>query len=283
VENVAASRGRVLVTGASKGIGRAIAERLAHSGWEVIGTCRDPRALPVAERVKGVSYLPLDLSRESSVAALARKVGRVDVLVNNAGESPVGPAEEFPLGRVRSHFEVNFFGPVRLTQVLVRPMRERGRGTIIFIGSIRSEAPTPFSSFYSASKSALRSFAGCLRLEVKQYGVRVAVIAPWHVRTTLSQEMQVRRGSPYREALERVKADRDRRIAAAPDPRSVADAVEQVIAAPNPKPFSTVGKPILSLLMRLAPRGFVERISARMVKLHGAAPGRIRGRPGRTL
>ena len=92
-------------------------------------------------------------------------------------------------------------------------MREKKSGTIIFIGSIRSEVATPFSSIYSASKAATRSFGESLRMEVRDYGVRVAVVAPWHIRTTLQQGMLSRPGSPYGSALARVKENRDEGIA----------------------------------------------------------------------
>jgi len=85
-------------------------------------------------------------------------------------------------------------------------MRERRQGTVIFIGSMRSEAPSPFSSLYSASKAAIRSFAQCLRMEVEEYGIKVCVIAPIFIRTRLSQELLMRTGSPYAAAVDRVRA-----------------------------------------------------------------------------
>ena len=205
-----------LVTGASGGIGRAVAAALAARGWDVIGTCRDPKGLARADRVDGVRYVRLDLAREKSVDELLKKLPAVDLLVNNAGESPIGPAEEASIERARESFQINFFGPMKITQAVVAGMRERRRGVIVFIGSIRSEAPSPFSSLYSAAKAAVRSFAQTLRMEVAEYGVRVAVVAPWHIRTTLPQEILLRKGSPYADAVRRVKANRDRSIATAP-------------------------------------------------------------------
>jgi len=256
-----------LVTGASRGIGRAIAAALAARGWDVIGTCRDPKRLPDPDRVEGVRYLALDLGRPESVEALLGAVPAVDLLVNNAGESPIGPAEEHPVQKARESFQVNFFGPMRLTQALVAGMRDRRSGLIVFVGSVRSEAPSPFSSIYSAAKAAVRSFAQSLRMEVAEYGVRVAVVAPWHIRTTLPQEMLVREGSPYADALRRVKANRDRSIAAAPGTRLVVDRVMAMLSDPRPPAVTVIGRPVFTFLMRHLPAGIVERFSARVVGL----------------
>ncbi|HVP18841.1 MAG TPA: SDR family oxidoreductase [Spirochaetia bacterium] len=258
------SSGRALVTGASRGIGRAVAEALAAEGWDVLGTCRSPRRLPAAERVPGVTYLPLDLKSERGIEAFVRAAGDVDLLVNNAGESPVGPAEEIPIRKIREHFQVNFFGPARLVQALLPGMRARRRGMVVFIGSIRGEAPTPFSSIYSASKAAQKSFGECLRLELLGTGVRVAVVAPWYVRTGAQQELVMRKKSPYAEAVESVRRTRDRMISNGQDPRVVARAVLRLAKSRNPAPFTVIGKPLLTFLIRHAPRRLLARGMARV-------------------
>src|SRR5271169_2212457 len=125
VMNNTQRKGTALVTGASRGIGRAIASALASDGWEVIGTCRYPKRLSPEDRVPGVRYLPLDFARKASVEALLRKVRTVDVLVNNAGSGSIGPVEEAPIDSVRGLFEDNFFGAVRITQALLPRMRTR--------------------------------------------------------------------------------------------------------------------------------------------------------------
>jgi short-subunit dehydrogenase len=265
MSGVSESRGTVLVTGASRGIGGAIAKALAARGWEVIGTCRDPRAVAQKDRIPGVRYLALDLLDERSLSALLKKVPAVDALVSNAGASTIGPAEEAPIAEVRELFQLNFFGAVRLTQALLPGMRARGRGAIVFIGSMRGEAPSPFSSFYSATKAALHSFAACLRLEVREYGITVSVVAPWHIRTTLPQVTQVAAQSPYSESVGRVKEARDRMMSEAAAPEVVAQTVAKALAARNARPFYSVGKnaAIQALLSRHLPRGLVEKFSMR--------------------
>lgn len=266
-----ASRGTALVTGASRGIGRAIAEALAARGWNVIGTCRNPRALAAQDRIPGARYVSLDLARRRSVEALLRKVKDVGVLVNNAGASLIGPAEEAPIEKVRELLDVNFINAARLTQAFLPGMRARGRGAIIFIGSMKSELPSPFSSFYSATKAALRSFAACLRMEVKEYGIRVSVVAPMYIRTTLPQEMQLASRSPYAAAVSRVNESRDRMIANSAEPDVMARVVVKILARRHPRSFYTAGylARVQAFLARHLPRWIVEAIMARRFNLQG--------------
>jgi short-subunit dehydrogenase len=262
-------KGAALVTGASRGIGKAIAAALVSDGWEVTGTCRNPRRLASEERVPGVRYLPLDLSRKASVEALLRKVQVVDLLVNNAGSGAIGPVEETPLEKVRYLFENNFFGAVRITQSVLPRMRARGEGTVIFIGSMGAEIPRPFTSFYGASKAALRAFSEALRMEVRGLGIRVALIAPLFIATTFPAENQARPRSVYAAAVGRVKKERDRMIMAGSEPGVVAEAVMDIISARRPRAFTCVGRHagVLSFLARHLPRGAIEALSARRFKL----------------
>jgi short-subunit dehydrogenase len=271
MEGQTAARGTALVTGASRGIGGAIAQALAADGWEVIAVCRDPGKIARGQRADGVRYLGLDLSRKQDVDSLVKTVKTVDVLVNNVGASPIGPAEEVPIDKARELFELNFFTAVRLTQAYLPAMRKRGQGAVIFIGSMRSEAPTPFSSFYSASKAALRSFSECLRMEVEQYGIAVSLIAPYLIRTTLPQEKQFGATSPYAEAVRRVKESRDRLIARATEPPAVAQVVLKILGSARPRAFYTAGRAagLQAFLARHLPRRIVEAGIARRFRLRG--------------
>jgi len=268
VKSLSGEKKRALVTGASRGIGKAVAKVLVEDGWNVIGTCRNPRALAPAERVRGVTYVPLDLRRDTSIESLIRSLARsaegVDLLVNNAGESPIGPAEEMPLKDLRSHFQVNFFGPARLAQGLLAGMRARHCGTIVFVGSIRSEVPTPFSSAYSAAKSAIRSFGECLGMELAGTGVRVAVAAPWYVRTGFPQTLTLAKNSPYAEAVRNVKRVRDEMMSSSQEPEVVARQVLRLVRGKNPPPLTVMGRPLLTFFIRHAPRKMVAALSARM-------------------
>jgi len=143
---------KVLITGASRGIGRAIALTLHGLGYHVLGTYYPLDKTD--DRIEGIEYLPLDFNDEDSIFALAKKVKAVDVLINNVGQSQIGPAEETPVDKIRKDFQVNFFGMISLTQAFLPGMRERKRGTIINIGSMAGKFAIPFQSIYVATKAA---------------------------------------------------------------------------------------------------------------------------------
>jgi short-subunit dehydrogenase len=260
---------RALVTGASRGIGKAVAAALAAGGYAVTGTCRDPRRLGPPDRLAGVDYLPLDLGDPGSIDRLIRKVKAVDVLVNNAGSGQIGPAEEARLDGVRSLFEAHFFGPVRLMQAFVPGMRARGSGAVVNIGSIRSEIATPFHGVYAAAKAALRSFTDSLRMEVARDGVKVVVVSPFPVRTGLPQEQVMRPRSPYAARVRQARRIRDRDIARGVDPAEVAALVVRVVGMRRPGGWYTAGRNarLLSFLIRHLPRKLAESVASRKYDL----------------
>ena len=148
--------GVCLVTGASSGIGRAIAESLLKRGMRVYGTSRHP----AAETENGIHMLPLDLSDAASVSAaideLFRREGRIDLLVNNAGAGIGGAVEDASPEDLRRQLDVAFFGHVLVTRAVLPRMRASGGGRILFTGSVAAGIPIPYQAMYSASKAALR-------------------------------------------------------------------------------------------------------------------------------
>jgi short-subunit dehydrogenase len=256
------AKGKVLVTGVSRGIGKAVAEALVARGYEVYGTARNPLTIPKKDMIPGVRYFPLDLTSERSVTELARKVRDADVVIHNAGASMTGPAEEAKPDRVRALFELNLFGPVRLTQALLPSLRRRGKAVILFVGSMHTEAATPFSSVYASTKAALKMFARTLRMETARYGIRVAVVSPFHVATQLEHERQWADNSPYRNDIDAAMEARERLVARAVSPRVVAGKVLQILANPRPRFFYPVGRraDATAFLMRHMPVGLVDTI-----------------------
>jgi len=262
---------RALVTGASRGIGRAIAAELARSGFEVLGTTRNPGSLTDDQKIPGVRYLALDLSDEQSIASLAAEAGELEVLVNNAGGSQIGPIEEVPAEAIRSLFEQNLIGAVGLTQRLLPGMRARKRGRIIFVSSFAGVSPVPFLSVYAATKAALTALARGLRQEVMADGIWVSVVAPFDIRTAIPLELRFRSDSPYLGPLLRVKEVRDRSLAEAPDPSLVARAVLQVLASRSPRAFYPVGRNarLMGFLLKHLPDPTVERVVRRLFRIEG--------------
>lgn len=260
-----------LVTGASSGIGRAVARLLSERGIDVVGTCRDPAALDPADRLPNVTYLPLDVTEPDSVHALAKETGPVDILVNNAGQSQIGPLEDLTESSVEGLFAVNVFGPVRMTRAYLPGMREAGGGHVVMVGSLMAEFPVPFQSTYAATKLALRGFAQSLRLEVAPFGVRVSVVQPGYFRSDINRrrERVADASSPYAPALAAVTAVMDRAHADAGDPMAVAQAVLRIVRTDDPPPVLSLGThaPALLLLKRLLPVRRIERALARRYEL----------------
>jgi NAD(P)-dependent dehydrogenase (short-subunit alcohol dehydrogenase family) len=251
-----------LVTGASSGIGAAVAEALAKRGWRVFGTSRDPAA--VTDRIPGVEYLALDLTDDASIEACAEAAGEVDVLVNNAGESQSGPLEELPIEAIERLFRANVFGAVRLTQLVLPGMRARGYGRVVMVGSMLASFPLAYRSSYVAAKAALRGFATAARREVLKYGVGITTVEPGSINTGIGTRRThyLKDGSPYADEyhtmISRLDANERRGLSAA----AVATTILAAIDAEPPRSFYAVGSnaPLVFALRRLVPRPVVERM-----------------------
>jgi short-subunit dehydrogenase len=176
----------VLITGCSSGIGRAAAVSLHAAGLTVYATARQVDALEGLVRL-GIHTLPLDVTDEASmlaaVTAVEEAAGPVGVLVNNAGYGLYGPVEQVPMDEIRRQFETNFFGLVRLTQLVLPGMRRRSRGRILNVSSMGGRITLPGGAFYHASKYAVEAFSDALRMEVAQFGIDVVLIEPGPVKT----------------------------------------------------------------------------------------------------
>jgi short-subunit dehydrogenase len=176
----------VLITGCSSGIGRAAAIGLHAAGLTVYATARQVDALAGLAR-QGIHVLALDVTDEASmtaaVAAVEEAAGPVGVLVNNAGYGLYGPVEQLPMDEIRRQFETNFFGLVRLTQLVLPGMRRRGRGRILNVSSMGGRITLPGGAFYHASKYAVEALSDALRMEVAQFGIDVVLIEPGPVKT----------------------------------------------------------------------------------------------------
>ena len=176
----------VLITGCSSGIGRAAAISLHAAGLTVYATARQVDALAGLAR-QGIHTLALDVTDEASMTEAAGAVeaaeGAVGTLVNNAGYGLYGPVEQLPMDEIRRQFETNFFGLVRLTQLVLPGMRRRGGGRILNVSSMGGRITLPGGAFYHASKYAVEALSDALRMEVAQFGIDVVLIEPGPVKT----------------------------------------------------------------------------------------------------
>lgn len=249
-----------IVTGASRGIGRHIAELLVNREIQVIGTSRNPEGMLPAEKVAGVTYRTLDLTNGASIEHFLKSLERVDILINNAGASQMGPVEEVPLEQVRLLFELIFFGQLALIQGILPIMRAQGGGRIINITSFAGRTPVPFSAMYAAGKSAVEKLTLGLRSEVRSHGIQVSAVAPTFVRTGITQVAVIRDGSPYFRDFARAKVIRDAHIAEGCDPRTVAAKVLQVLEYKHPAAFYAAGPraAIMTFMHWFCPSRFLE-------------------------
>jgi len=173
----------ILVTGASSGLGLATATALAAHGHTVYGAARN------IERIADVSFMPLkidvtdDASVNAAVETIIKAEGRIDVLVNNAGNGITGPLYAMPVEAAKKQFEVNFFGVVRVCSAVLPGMIERKQGLVINISSLAGLFGLPYQGLYSASKFAVEGYSESLRMELQNTGVKVAVVNPGDFKT----------------------------------------------------------------------------------------------------
>jgi short-subunit dehydrogenase len=252
-----------LVTGASSGIGYATARLLVQAGFRVFGTTRKQ----AAERLEGFEVLQLDVRSEESVSScvstVLEKAGRIDALVNNAGFALIGAAEETSLEEAKELFDTNFFGVLRTTQAVLPVMRQQRAGRIVVVGSVAGFLPGPYESIYAASKHALEGLVESLDHEVRQFGIRVAVIEPGFIRTKIAQNSQVARNliDAYKNDRDRVRAAIENSVANGEDPAQVASVIHDAITDTSPRTRYPAGSQarFLSRVIRFAPRGVLER------------------------
>jgi NAD(P)-dependent dehydrogenase (short-subunit alcohol dehydrogenase family) len=186
----------VLITGASRGIGRVTALRLAHEGWDVYAGVRAEAdgaslALEGGQRIVPVA---LDVTSDASVGALADALPEhLDAVVNNAGIVVDGPLEAVAADRLRLQLETNVVGQLAVTQAVL-PRIRASRGRIVFVSSVSGRISAPMMGAYNASKFALEGLADALRVELAPWGIRVVVVQPTSTDTAL-----------WRDALETVQ------------------------------------------------------------------------------
>jgi NAD(P)-dependent dehydrogenase (short-subunit alcohol dehydrogenase family) len=229
---------RVLITGASKGIGYETALVLARAGHAVVATMRKPKDCDLGE-VAARENLPielaaLDVDDDASVVALfASEVAapeRLDVLVNNAGIYSINAVEDETIAHFQAVMNTNFLGTLRCAKAVAPAMRKRGSGLIINVTSIAGRIVGPGSAAYSASKFAVEGMSEALAQELGAFGVRVAIVEPGIIATPMTVENlpKPKAGSLYPHG-ERMRAFYNATPTAGPSPSVVAEAIRDII------------------------------------------------------
>lgn len=260
----------ILITGASSGIGLACANMLSKKGHQVYGTSRN------IERLKYASFRPLalDVTDDQSVAKVYNYIleqeGRIDVLINNAGNGVAGPAYQMPLELARKQFEVNFFGAVRVSNTVLPGMLLQNEGLVINIGSLAGLFGLPYQSMYSASKFALEGYSQSLRMELRNTGIKVTIINPGDFRSSFSTNRDKtpftlhsqQLAMEYEAAIQSMERDEHM----APDPGQLARKVVQIIQSGNPRHRYLVGQfgqTIVPALKQVLPCTVFEKLMTR--------------------
>jgi len=236
----------VLITGASSGIGKACAERLASEGNRVYGTSRHPEQ---EARVPNLQMLTMDVTDDESVAAAVERIveaeGRIDVVVNNAGFGIAGAVEDTSIEEAKALFETNFFGMLRVCRVALPVMRVAHHGTIVNISSLGGRIGLPYQGLYSATKFAVEGMSEALRMEVHPFGIRVIVIEPGDFRTGFTANRRHVVGAKdnlaYQESFERTikVAEKDEQTGSSPE--QIARLLVRILRNPSPKVRYSVG------------------------------------------
>lgn len=235
----------VLVTGASSGIGRSCCEYLAGKGMTVYGASRSLST----GKVGAFNSLHMDVTDDASVNEAVQQIygscGRIDAVINNAGNGIAGAVEETSSQEAMAQMDTNFFGAHRVCRAVLPIMRQQRSGVIINISSLAGLLAVPFQAFYSASKFAMEGLTEALRMEVKPFGIRVVLIEPGDFKTEFPTNRrntaEAEKSSIYREQVDRCVGVMQEEEKNGHDPLEIARLAERIIHDPSPRLRYTTG------------------------------------------
>lgn len=280
---------RILITGATAGIGREAALYLAHQGCEVFAAGRRTDALRSLEaeseggKLRG---LVLDVTDAVSIDAARERIFSetsgygIDVLVNNAGYGQGGPLELVSDAELRAQYDTNVFGLMAVTRTFLPHMRERGSGRIVNVGSVAGTVALPFLGAYASTKHALQGLSDALRRELRPHGIHVSVIRPGAIRTEFGHTEQeglakyAQPGSPYQQQLDIFRRWHATLHPKAPKPIKVAQAIHAAATARRPRPYYVVPATNLGIvwMQKLLPTAWVDFVIDQVSGLRAAKP-----------
>src|ERR1700693_3300273 len=242
----------VLITGATDGLGKALALLLAERGYRVFAAGRSPEKLAQLDSIAREKNLALesialdvcsDASVHSAVQTVLGKTGAIYVLVNNAGVNYTAAVEDLSMEDWRAQFETNVFGVLRVTRAVLPHMRERRSGRILMISSLSGLVTPPTQGAYSSSKHALEGLSNALRLELFPFGIEVVLIEPGYITTGIQKAAAdlsrpyVQKGGPYAPLYAKVFTSvDDTRAKSKTTPEDCARVMLEAIESPKPKP-----------------------------------------------
>jgi NAD(P)-dependent dehydrogenase (short-subunit alcohol dehydrogenase family) len=252
----------VVVTGVSSGIGRATAQRFLQKGCAVFGTVR---SLEKSQPIPGVTLVEMDVRDEGSVQrgikSIIAQTGRIDVLVNNAGGTLLGAAEESSIAEGKALFDTNVWGLLRTIQAVLPYMRDQKSGRIVNISSVLGFLPAPYMALYAASKHAVEGLSESLDHEVRGFGIRVTLVEPSFTKTNLDTNAPEAAASiaAYNSDRNKVSQGILKNVQKAPLPDGVAATVVKAALEPWQMRHTPKGEAsLLKKLRRFMPAGPVD-------------------------
>lgn len=274
----------VLITGASSGIGKSIAEMLMKEGYRVYGTSRKP---PKDNNIiypggnggqddqNGfIEMIQLDVTSEESVKKavnyVLEKEGKIDILINNAGFGIAGSVEDTSHEEAYEQFDTNFFGVLRMCRNVIPIMRKNKNGLIVNISSVAGQISIPFQSMYSASKYALEAVSEAMRIELKPFGIKVVLIEPGDTRTGFTGNRRIvsaANANPvYKDRFTKSLNTMIKDETNGPAPDVVARVVSSVIKKKNPPVRIAVGfkYKLIVFMKRFVPAKLLEYIVSKI-------------------
>lgn len=253
----------VIVTGVSSGIGRAAAVKFVEQGCRVFGTVRNTAK---AQPIPGVELVEMDIHDEVAVQhgiqTVIAQAKRIDVLVNSAGVTLLGATEETSVGEAQTLFDTNLFGLLRTTKAVLPHMREQRSGRIVNVSSVLGFLPAPYMGLYSASKHAVEGLSETLDHEVRQFGIRVALVEPSFTKTNLdlNAPRTASRIPDYNKELGVVSQAIQNNVQKAPEPDGVATTIADAALGAWKMRHTPKGEAsLLRKLRRFMPAGPVEK------------------------
>ncbi|TMM28801.1 SDR family oxidoreductase [Polaribacter aestuariivivens] len=263
----------VLVTGASSGIGKAIASFLSEKGFKVYGTSRNPKNINEYNfKLIALDVLNVETIKHA-IDTIIKAEGNIDILVNNAGIGVTGPIEETPTDEMRNAFNTNFFGAIDVIKTVLPFMRKQQYGLIINTTSIAGYMGLPFRGIYSSSKGALELVTEAIRMEVKRYGIDLVNVAPGDFATDIISRRYhtpLFENSVYKENYKANLDLMDAHVDTGKNPIEMAEKVYKIIHTKNPKIHYKVGgflEKFSIVLKRILPDTWFEKLLMNHYKL----------------
>jgi short-subunit dehydrogenase len=252
-----------IVTGSSTGIGYATSLLLARNRFHTYATMRNIEKSADIQQIANKERLPLqviqlDINDDASIRNSIEKVKseneRIDVLVNNAGYGLIGAFEDLSAEEIKSQFETNFFGVIRLTQQVLPIMRKQKSGTIVNISSGAGRIGFPGMSAYVSSKFALEGLSESMSYELEPFGIKVVIIEPGVIRTNFKKNSVISKKSldnssisPYSSIIQKVDSSISSMVEHATPPEEVAKAILHAVISKNPELRYLVGNDMIMM------------------------------------